>query len=59
LVAAGDAGGQMIVWDSGEGELEFFDAAGRFVQKHFDDLTDDSIPCALDELDALLRELAG
>ena len=51
--------GQLTVWDSGEGELEFFDADGRVTQKHFDDLADDSVRLALADLEAFLAKSSG
>jgi hypothetical protein len=59
VIDAGDTGGQLTVWDSGEGELEFFGADGRVTHKHFDDLTDDSARLALADLEAFLPEPGG
>jgi hypothetical protein len=53
VIDLGDRG-QLTVWDSGDGELEFLSADGRVTQKHFDDLTDDSV-VALGELESFLR----
>ena len=59
VIDAGDSGGQLTVWDSGEGELEFFGTYGRVTHKHFDDLTDDSVRLALADLEAFLPNLRG
>jgi hypothetical protein len=54
----GERGGQLIVWDSGEGELEFLGAYGTAHLKHYDDLTDTSVRLALDDLNALIADAA-
>ena len=43
-----DREGALILWDSGEGELEAGGANDTFIQKHFDDLEVANAP--LDEL---------
>lgn len=48
----GDRDGVLIVWDSGEAELEVGESAVPFTQKHFDGL--DTADSALDELVALV-----
>jgi hypothetical protein len=54
----GERGGQLIVWDSGEGDLEFLRADGNAQMKHYDDLTDTSVRRALDDLTELIADAA-
>lgn len=50
-----DRDGVLIVWDSGETELEAGGSAAPLIQKHFDGL--DAADAALDELVALVIRL--
>jgi len=51
-------GGQLCVWDSGEGELEVYpaEAADQAVPRHYEDLKDPDLPELLAAFDKLLGE---
>jgi hypothetical protein len=49
-------GGQLIVWDSGEAELEAMRTDGWRIAKHYDFENANDIEQCLDELTALIRD---
>src|SRR5262245_37580968 len=48
-VEVGEVEGELIVWDSGEGELLFGRPDGEAYMKHYDGLTDETLRRALDD----------